>query len=227
MIHRWTLYGYGDRAMFTGIVESVGTIMEARPRAGGKRLRIRVGPRVADCAPGASVCVSGVCLTVTDVSADTLDFEVIAETIRKSTLNSKRVGDRVNLERSLRVGDRLDGHFVQGHVDGTAVIDQLLTSAREHVLGLCPEESLMPYIVPKGSVAVDGVSLTIASVGADGFSICLIPTTWKETTLSSLTAGDVVNIETDIIARTIVHRLSAISTSGGLTLESLKEAGLA
>ncbi len=213
--------------MFTGIVERVGAIRDTRPVPGGRRLRVDVGPMAGECAIGASLCVSGVCLTVSGVSGETLDFDVIAETLDGSTLGSKRIGDRVNLERSLRLTDRLDGHFVQGHVDGKAVVDRVLSSSREHVIWMRPDPSLMSYIVPKGSVAVDGVSLTIAAVKSGAFSIALIPTTLERTTLSSLTTGDPVNIETDIITRTVVHRLSAMSASGGLTLNALREAGYA
>ena len=212
--------------MFTGIIESVGTIVDARSMPGGKRLRIQVGSMAGECALGASVCVSGVCLSVTAAADESLSFDVIAETLRRSTLGSKRVGDLVNLERSLRLGDRLEGHFVQGHVDGTAIVDRVRSTSGEHVVWLRPTVHLTPYVIPKGSVAVDGVSLTIAAVEAGRFSVALIPTTLKRTTLASLVGGDQVNIETDIITRTIVHRLDNISTPGGLGLESLKEAGL-
>ncbi len=217
--------------MFTGIIECVGTIVDARRTPGGRYLRIKVGPMAGECALGASVCVSGVCLSVIDVAGTgkpacgSLAFDVITETLRRSTLGSKRVGDRVNLERSLRVGDRLEGHFVQGHVDGTGLVDRVRPTSSEHVLWLSPQEHLTPYVIPKGSVAVDGVSLAVAAVEAGRFSVALIPTTLERTTLSSLLNGDPVNIETDIIARTIVHRLGEVSTHGGLRLDALKEAG--
>lgn len=213
--------------MFTGIVERTGIVTDARPVSAGRRLRVDAGPMADECAPGSSVCLSGVCLTVAASSGKELAFDLIAETLETSTLGSKRVGDRVNLERSLRVSDRFDGHFVQGHVDGTAAVDRVRSSSREYVLWLRPESSLTPYIIPKGSVAVDGVSLTIAAVENGMFSVALIPTTLERTTLSSLTVGDLVNIETDIITRTIVYRLSEMSTAGGLTLDVLREAGFA
>lgn len=213
--------------VFTGIVERTGTIKASRAVAGGRRLRVDVGPMAAQCALGESICLSGVCLTVADVGADDLAFDVIKETLDKTTLGAKRVGDRVNLERSLRASDRLDGHFVQGHIDGLAAVERIQASPLEHVLWLLPDPSLTPYIIPKGSVSVDGVSLTIASLAGGAFSVALIPTTLEGTTLSLLTTGDSVNIETDIITRTIVHRLSKMSGSGGLTLAGLREAGLA
>ncbi|MFQ5590921.1 MAG: riboflavin synthase [Phycisphaerae bacterium] len=215
--------------MFTGIIESVGTVAGTQPAAGGRRLRVEVGPMAQECTLGASIAVDGVCLTVAAEHHTSLTFDVIRETLERSTLGLKRSGDRVNLERSLRVGDRLDGHFMQGHVDGTASVERVQSSPQEWVLWLRPDEQLVPFIVPKGSVAVDGVSLTIAEVAGTGFSVALIPTTLERTTLSSLTVGDRVNIETDIIVRAIVQRLSAISnaTLGGLSLETLREAGFA
>jgi riboflavin synthase len=213
--------------MFTGIIESVGTIADTQPVSGGRRLGLDVGPMARECEPGASVAVNGVCLTVAAGDDSSLAFDVITETLQKSTLGSKHVGDRVNLERSLRVGARLDGHFVQGHVDGTADVQRVQSSAREWVVWLRGEAHLEPYIIPKGSVAVDGVSLTIAEAHGPSFSVALIPTTLEQTTLSSLKSGDRVNIETDIITRTIVHRLSEVSSGGGVTLETLREAGFA
>ena len=213
--------------MFTGIVEHTGTITDTRSVSGGRRLRIDVGSMATDCAQGASVCVSGVCLTVVGAAGQELDFDVIAETINKSTLGSKGVGGQVNLERSLRVGDRLDGHFVQGHVDGRAIVDRIQASARECVIWLQPEQTLVPYIVPKGSVAVDGVSLTIAAIEEGSFSVALTPTTLERTTLSLLATRDSVNIETDIITRTIIHHLAHLTVPGGLTIDALREAGFA
>lgn len=213
--------------MFTGIVESIGTISSSRPVGGGRRIQIDVGPLATGCTPGASVCVTGVCLTVVAVSAGGLSFDVVTETLEKSTLGEKRSGDKVNLERALTVDGRFDGHFVQGHVDGTGGVDQVVSSGQETVVWIRPQAHLAPCIIPKGSVAIDGISLTIAEVRDGAFSIALIPTTLAVTTASSLSAGDRVNIETDIIARTIVHHLSTMSSSLGLTLDKLQQAGFA
>ena len=213
--------------MFTGIVESIGTITDTRNVPGGRRLRVDVGPIAQECKLGDSVCVSGVCLTVVEIGTEWLEFDVITETVGTSTVGTKKVGSRVNIERSLKVGARLDGHFVQGHVDGTATVDRVQQTAREHVIWLRPDPTLRPYIVPKGSVTIDGVSLTIAAVRGTSFSIALIPTTLGQTTLGMLSGGDVVNIESDIIARTVVHWLSGMSAGGGLTLEALQKAGFA
>ncbi len=213
--------------MFTGIVERTGTIMAAQSVTGGRRLRVDAGVVAEGVEPGASVAVGGVCLTVTEVAGTVLDFDVIAETLSKSTLGSLRAGDRVNLERELRVGDRLDGHFVQGHVDGTATVERVESGAREWVLWMCPEPNLMPYLIPKGSVAIEGVSLTIAAVRGTSFSVALIPTTLQRTTLGELRAGQRVNVETDILTRTIVQRLGEVMGTGRLSLAALREAGFA
>lgn len=227
--------------MFTGIVELSGTVRDTRVVAGGRRLHVDAGAMARDCKNGDSVCVQGVCLTVAAVRTnsshhgsravvlpgESLEFDVITETLQRTTLGRKRVGDRVNLERSLKVGERLDGHFVQGHVDGTAVVTELRRSSREYVIALRPDEHLMPYLVPKGSVAIDGVSLTIAEVRNGDFTVALIPTTLERTTLAALAVGDLVNIESDIITRTIVHRLAQMTDAGRLTLDALQKAGFA
>ncbi len=213
--------------MFTGIIESAGRITDTREVSGGRRLCVETPSWAGDGKPGDSIAVSGVCLTVAAIGGRIVEFDVIQETLDRTTLGSKRTGDRVNLERSLRAGDRLDGHFVQGHVDGTARVERVQKSPREHVVWLAPDAHLRPYIIPKGSVALDGVSLTIANVAATSFSVALIPTTLERTTFAELAAGDVLNVESDILTRTIVHHLSSMTASSGLTLESLRKAGFA
>ena len=213
--------------MFTGIVERTGRITFTKAAPRGRRLGIEAGAMAGECKLGASVCVSGVCLTVAAVSGDSIEFDVIRETLDTSTLGKKGTGDIVNLERSLRVGDRVDGHFVQGHVDGTAEVTRVRDTGAEHVVRLRLGTALMPYIIPKGSVTIDGVSLTIAEVDRDTFSVALIPTTLERTTFSSLSAGDLVNIETDILAKTVVHRLEDMGRGSGLTLETLRGADFA
>lgn len=211
--------------MFTGIVERTGVLVSSRALPGGRALRIDAGPLAGDCVPGASIAVSGVCLTVTHVEGSVLTFDVITESLRRTTLGDRNVGDRVNLERSLRAGDRLDGHFVQGHVDGRATVSNVRRTPAEYVISLRPEETVRPYLIPKGSVALDGVSLTIAEVLADHFTVALIPTTLERTTLAGLETGHRVNVESDIIARTIIHRLDAVAGSNGLSMDRLRKAG--
>jgi len=213
--------------VFTGIVESVGTICAARAAGGGRRIEIEVAALVAECAIGASVCISGVCLTIVARVPGRLCFDVVTETLEKSTLGEMGLGDKVNIERALPADGRFDGHFVQGHVDGTGTVERVSRSEHESVVWIKPQPTLLPCIIPKGSVAVDGISLTIAEVRDGAFSIALIPTTLAVTTAASFSTGHRVNIETDMIARTVVHRLSTISSSGGLTLDKLHEAGFA
>ncbi len=212
--------------MFTGIVELMGTVRGVQDRGGGRILRVEVGPVASECAAGASVAIDGVCLTVVSPGAREVSFDVVQETLGRSTLGSKRVGDAVNVERSLRVGDRLDGHFVQGHVDGQARVERVIADASEHRVWFRGDAGLDRYLVPKGSVALDGVSLTIAELRDDTFSVALIPTTLQRTTLGRLRAGDRVNVETDVIVRTIVHRLNAVGDKG-VTLAMLQETGFA
>ncbi len=211
--------------MFAGIVEGTGLVRGVRETPGGRRLTVDAGPLADGVAVGASVAVDGVCLTVSDLDGPRLDFDVITETLDRSTLGSLGVNGRVNLERSLRVGERIDGHFVQGHVDGVAAVSRRQASAGEWVLWFRPASQVMRYIVPKGSVAVSGVSLTVASVEAAEFSVACIPTTLARTTLGDLNVGDRVNIETDILVRTIVHALNGIGAAGGLTEAKLREHG--
>lgn len=213
--------------MFTGIVEIIGTVTNVASVPGGRQLVVDAGSVATGCVLGASICVNGVCLTVTKVTKRELAFDIITETMERTTLGSIRLGDPVNLEPSLPTGGRIDGHFVQGHVDGLATVSRVQMSAREHVAWLKPDAPLLSYIVPKGSVCLDGVSLTIAEADANMFSVALIPTTLERTTLNGWRAGTSVNVETDIIVRAVVHRLAAMTEGGQVTLETLREADLA
>jgi riboflavin synthase len=211
--------------MFTGIVETMGTVVSSRPVAGGRTLSIDAGAVADGAIQGASIAVNGVCLTVTGARSSCLDFDVIAETLRRSNLGHLKAGDVVNLERSLRANERLEGHFVQGHIDGTAEVTRRLDSPREWALWLRPGPEVRPYLIPKGSVAIDGVSLTIAAVEKDRFSVALIPTTLKMTTLGLRRAGDTVNIESDILVRTVIHHLERLDAGSGLSPDMLREHG--
>ena len=211
--------------MFTGIIETTGTIQRSTPRTGGRTLFVDVGPIAAEAVPGASIAVNGVCLTVTRVDGSLLAFDVITETLDRTNLGRLAAGSRVNIERSLTPTSRLDGHMVQGHVDGSAVITRKIVSARERVLWLSPDDNVIPFIIPKGSVAIDGISLTIAAVDRGRFSVAIIPTTIERTNLADRKEGDTVNIESDIIARTVVHHLSNMTTASGISLEKLREHG--
>jgi riboflavin synthase len=192
--------------MFSGIIETSLPILEAAERAGGGR-RLSVGRHWPDVSMGQSIALNGCCLTVADLSAERIGFDLIPETLSRTNLGRLRVGDRVHVERSLRVGDRIDGHFVQGHIDGTAALIGRKGNAGEVRLEIRPPAELAEYIVPKGSVCVDGVSLTVAGVGSGSFEVALIPTTLAITQLGRREIGWPFNLETDILNKTIVSWL--------------------
>ena len=188
--------------MFTGIVERTTRVIAVVE--GPMFRRLTLASHWNDLRPGESVAINGVCLTVAELGTDRLGFDVIAETLRKTNLGLLTAGDEVHIERSLRVGDRLDGHFVQGHVDGVAPLVETISTENEFRLRLqCPRE-LARYVTPKGSIAIDGVSLTIAAVDADAFEVALIPTTLQLTALGRRPAGWPFNLEADILAKTVV-----------------------
>jgi riboflavin synthase len=211
--------------MFTGIVETTGSIVRTAPVAGGRKLCVDAGQIASDAVHGASIAINGVCLTVTGVAGTQVDFDVIKETLERTNLGRLRAGDRVNLERSLRPDSRLDGHFVQGHIDGVGEVTRRIDTPREFVLWVRGDEGVRQFLIPKGSVTIDGISLTIAAVEADQFSVAIIPTTLERTNLRERKVGDRVNLESDIIARTVVHHLRQIRDTGSLTLEALREHG--
>ena len=181
--------------MFTGIIERQGQIVSLTPTGAGRRLVVRAPGFWDDTGPGASVAVDGVCLTVARADGQTAEFDVVGETLARTTLGRARAGVQVNLEKSLRPDSRLDGHFVQGHVDGVGEIVRVEQKPHESKWWFKAPESVRKYIIPKGSIAIDGISLTIVDVTADAFSVVLIPTTLKITTLGSKRAGDSVNLE--------------------------------
>jgi riboflavin synthase len=190
--------------MFTGIVERTVHIIGVAQGPKFTRLTLARPQDWADVADGESIAVNGVCLTVAERSAGEVGFDVITETLRLTNLGLLQGGDEVHVERSLRAGDRISGHFVQGHVDGTARLLEHRADADEWRLTLEAPPPLAKYIVPKGSVALDGVSLTIAAVEGDRFEVALIPTTLRLTTLGRRSAGWPFNLECDILAKTIV-----------------------
>lgn len=192
--------------MFTGIVEAVGTLAELTPGAAGYRVRVDTALAAA-LAPGDSVAVNGVCLTVTSCDAHHLHADIGPETARVTNLGALRVGQAVNLERPLRVDDRLGGHFVLGHVDGVGTIDGVRAEADAYWLTIGFPPALAGLFIRKGSVAVDGVSLTVASLGEHQFEAQIIPYTWQHTTFQARALGDRVNLECDMIGKYVVRAL--------------------
>ena len=210
--------------MFTGIIENLGTIRGIQTVPGGRRLRVEVGDWAEECPVGASVAVSGVCLTVASAGVRDLEFDVIHETLRRSNLGGKRVGGPVNLERSLRVGDRLGGHFVQGHVDATGTVARLNRAGEAVELEIALPPGFSDYLIEKGSVAIAGVSLTVVTVRMDRFTVALIPFTLERTTLGALRSGDPVNLEGDLIGK-YVRKLVSGDRTAVVTMDLLRSGG--
>jgi riboflavin synthase alpha subunit len=198
--------------MFTGLIEAVGRV------AGIERLdsgvRLGVGSDVAGALrPGESVAVNGVCLTVTGCREDVLSADVGPETMRVTTLGALRVGQPVNLERAMRADSRFGGHLVQGHVDGTGAVTGVRPDGESHWLTVAVPRELEPLLVLKGSVAVEGVSLTVAALRDGAFDVMIVPFTWSQTTLATLAAGDRVNVECDMVGK-YVARAAALAARG-------------
>jgi riboflavin synthase len=193
--------------MFTGLVHGTGRVRSITPAAEGTRLYIETALS-GELHEGASIAVNGVCLTAVDPNAGGFDADVMAETLRSSSLGALSEGDRVNLELPVRAADRLGGHIVQGHVDGTGTVASTRADGFARVVRIECEPALLRYVVEKGSIAVDGVSLTVAALDDDGFAVSLIPETLERTTLGDAEAGRVVNLEVDVIAK-YVERLVA------------------
>jgi len=194
--------------MFTGIVEELGTLEHRQDLGDSARLRLRADLVVGDTAPGDSIAVNGVCLTVVEADAGGFSADVMQETLRRSSLGAVQVGDPVNLERAVTAHTRLGGHLVQGHVDGTAAV--LGRSPSEHwdVVRFSLPGELARYVVPKGSITVDGVSLTVSALGPDWFEVSLIPTTLQRTTLGHRVIGAPVNLEVDVMAKYVEKLLA-------------------
>lgn len=195
--------------MFTGIVKSIGMVTSVSKSRSGAEIIMRVRLRKFGLGlkKGDSVCINGACLTATKLSKGEAEFEMVSETIRRTNLGQTKPGEMVNIERSLRVGDRLEGHFVLGHVDGTGVIEDIQKMSSETTIWIELDKWLAKSLVPKGSIAVDGVSLTLVDVKGDRVSVSLIPHTLKVTTLGMKRRGDRVNIETDILGKYVMNNL--------------------
>ena len=192
--------------MFTGIVEGVGSLAEVKGTSSGFRVRIHT-PLSSAMKVGDSLAVNGVCLTVIVIDGEHVLADVGPETARVTTFSASERGQQVNLERPLRGDGRIDGHFVLGHVDGMGVIEEIRTEGESRWLTIGFEPTLAPYFIHKGSVAVDGVSLTIAGLSERQFDVMVIPYTWAHTSLKSLKTGDRVNLECDMIGKYIVRMM--------------------
>lgn len=200
--------------MFTGLIEEIGIITEIETHGDGAKVRVAASVVLEDLGHGDSIAVSGVCLTATSIAGGSFVADVMSETLRHSTAGSWTPGTRVNLERAARLGDRLGGHIVQGHVDATGEVQSVHPGDQWVVVrfGLSPE--IAPLVAHKGSITLDGVSLTVSGVGRNWAEVSLIPETLRATTLGSLEAGARVNIETDVLARQVM-RMQEFAREGG------------
>ena len=190
--------------MFTGLIEAVGVVSDVTAAASGVRLRITT-PLGSELRIGDSLAVNGVCLTVVEAAAGDVQADIGPETARVTTLGSLRPGQPVNLERAMRADSRFGGHFVQGHVDGTGTVKAMRQDGDAHWLTVAFGEALSAYVIAKGSIAIDGVSLTIAALREDEFDVMIIPFTWQHTNLHALAARDRVNLECDMIGKYVAR----------------------
>jgi riboflavin synthase len=185
--------------MFTGLVEIAGVVEDAKKS--GDRLRLRVRVPWEDLVEGESVAVDGVCLTAVNVNQREASFDVVGETLKRTTLGTREPGDPLNLERALRAGDRFGGHFVTGHIDGVGRVEHVTREGGDLLYTFSAPKELMREIAEKGSIAVDGISLTVMAVDKSGFTCTIIPHTMEHSTLGDRGVGDAVNLETDVLAK--------------------------
>jgi len=215
--------------MFTGLIEAICTVKSVLQNAGGLLLTVDLGKLAEDSKIGDSIAINGVCLTIAELAGNLATFQLSAETLTKSALGKLKPSSSVNVERAMKATDRFGGHFVQGHIDGIATIKTMKRRGQFADIDFAAEPELLNQMVVKGSVAVDGISLTIANMDERSFSVALIPETLKKTTLGEAKVGDAVNIETDIIVKTIKSQMA--SAFGGLqqeqplTVERLRQLG--
>jgi riboflavin synthase len=199
--------------MFTGIIEEIGTVKALKVDGNGARIKLAADIVLGDMKSGDSLAVDGVCLTIVTIGHDELEADISRETLHRSTLGIRKAGDKVNLERALTPTSRMGGHIVQGHIDGTGIFQRTSPEGTGYTMSFSPPGSISKFIVEKGSIAINGVSLTIADISSDGFSVAVIPHTLKNTTLRFLHPGNPVNIEADIIGK-YIHRFMQKENKG-------------
>ena len=211
--------------MFTGLIEEIGEIGELRRSRSFQRMEVVADLVLEDLAMGDSISIDGVCQTVVDLKSNRFAVESVQETMNRTTLSALQTGDPVNLERPLKASDRLGGHMVLGHVDGVGVIRRLDAARGSWILQVEAPAPLRRYIAPKGSIAVDGISLTVVESTAEGFTTSLIPHTFQHTNLKQRKRGDRVNIEVDVVARYLERLLVREDGNGEFDLAKLKDMG--
>lgn len=221
--------------MFTGLVETVGELCGRSLNGNAGKLRIKPHQELKHPLHGESIAVNGTCLTLEHTEGEVLVFHAMQETFARTNLGSLPVGSLVNLERAMAVGDRFGGHLVSGHVDGVGTVASIQRKGDDIELKLNLPGSVIPYLVPKGSICIDGISLTVAALGTDFLTVHLIPVTWNETNLRFRSPGDEVNLEADVIGKYVRHQLAAMlghpdptqtsSAKGEIQLSDLLDAG--
>ena len=211
--------------MFTGIIQQVGALVALRRRGGAGRLAVQAGTWDPPLAVGESLAVEGVCLTVAATAGAKIHFDVLEETLTKTTLGGKRAGAVLNLERAVRAGDFLGGHLVSGHVDGVGTLRAIDRAGADRVVEVACGPELLHGIVTKGSIALNGISLTVVDLRADAFTVHLIPHTWDHTSLKGARSGDRINLETDVIGKYVARCLAARAPAPSVTLDKLRAAG--
>ncbi len=214
--------------MFTGIVEYLGKVAGTQKKTDSMAISVDIGELANDVKHGDSVAVNGICLTAVTIKGNVVTFDVLTETLSKTSLKSVKISSEVNIERALRVGDRLGGHFVTGHIDGTGVVEKKTTLPGQTTMWFKAGKELAGMMIKKGSIAIDGISLTLVDVTADKFSVALIPVTLTGTTLGFKDVGDTVNLEVDMIGKWVKKIVSSeYSDASGLTKEKLINEGFA
>jgi riboflavin synthase len=211
--------------MFTGLIESIGTVKRVAPKGNYREITIVPDPSFADLIGGESIAVSGPCLTVVGFDEKSFTVEASQETIRLTTLKNLRQGQKVNLERAVKADARMGGHFVSGHIDSTLSIKRVEKIGKSLRLTIDLPDEYSPYIVDKGSVALNGVSLTVSELGKSGFKVNMIPETQKRTTSADLKAGDLINVEFDMIGKYILRFLEQKRDGTGISIESMRNMG--
>ncbi len=211
--------------MFTGLIEAVGELKQFTRSSGGAALVIGCPAWDQPLALGDSVAVQGACLTVTACDATSFTCDVLDETLHRTNLGSKAVGDALNLERALKLGDRMGGHIVTGHIDAMGRISAIRPAGRDRVVAINCDASIAAGVVEKGSIAIDGISLTVSAVSDAGFEVNIIPFTWEHTSLRDRQEGDGVNLETDMLGKYVQRYLATAQSAGNVNMATLASAG--
>lgn len=211
--------------MFTGLIEEIGTISLIKTLSGAKQITVKASRILDDLKVDDSVCVNGICLTATAIHPDGFEATAVQETLEKSTIRDWKQGQSVNLERALRLSDRLGGHLVQGHVDGVGRVQSIQKLGEGHRIRMAIPKTLSVYVIEKGSIAADGVSLTVAAVLGDLIEIAVIPHTWKQTAMQFVKTGNRMNIEVDLIGKYVRKMMGSESEEPEKTIERLKSMG--